>query len=918
MTEQRFETAVNAFRSGRMDEAELVCRALLAGFANAGPGVGQSQLAAQALNLLAVVLCQRGAFSEAISLLQPAIELRPDDIQALRTLGQALYIVGQFQAAVETYARACSLLPQDAGLVSKLGEALLQTGALELAEAAFRRAIALRPEVAGSHAALGVVLAEAGRLDEAEAVYRVALMLQPGASELHVGVGAVLVKQERTEEALIAYQAAAALAPQHAAAWLAEAHRTIGASLRRRGRMAEAIEMVARALVHDAANPDLVFELAVSLAEAGRAEDAIAAFTRVLDLNPACADAALNRGLVQRSLGRRDQALASLDVAIAIKPEHADAWVKRGAVMREAGRLEEALASFDAALAIRSRSAEDWHSRAQVLQALGRAEEALASSGVALEIRPDFLEALLFRASVLLSLRRFDAAQAAFDEVLALEPSSAGAFSGAVYCATNRCDWTRAGEIGAALRREETLAARLHPFAAIGFCDDPALHRRSAESWSRMTFPAPAALAPALRRHGGDKIRIAYLSADFRAHPTSNLIAQVFELHDRTRFDVVGVSFGPDDTSPQRQRVVRAFDSFLDVRQASDHDTARLLRELDIDIAIDLMAHTKFARPGILALRAAPIQVNYLGYPGTTGAAFLDYIIADPVVLPLDQQPHYSEQIVQLPDCYQPNDTARPISARVPTRAEMGLPETGVVFSCFNNSWKITEPLFAIWMRLLAEVEGSVLWLLSDTPAAQASLWREAEARGIDAKRLVFAERLPLADHLARQSLADLFLDTLPYNGHTTASDALWAGLPVVTCQGRAFAGRVAASLLTAIGLPELIATSLEAYEALALALARDPARLAQIRRRLAQNRKTHPLFDTPRFCRHLEAAYRTMCEIHWQGEPPRSFHVPAVSAPPAAWSSRTRSSSRAIPSGSPMRPRRKAAELKGVPQRSA
>jgi protein O-GlcNAc transferase len=376
-------------------------------------------------------------------------------------------------------------------------------------------------------------------------------------------------------------------------------------------------------------------------------------------------------------------------------------------------------------------------------------------------------------------------------------------------------------------------------------------------------------------------VRIAYLSADFHRHATAYLMAELFERHDRSRFEIIGVSFGVDDKSEMRKRLVAAFDQFYDVRRKSDEEVAKLLHDRQVDIAIDLKGYTTDSRPGFLAYRPTPIQASYLGFPGTMGAEFIDYIIADETVVPFEHQPFYAEKIVHLPDCYQVNDTKRKIAERMPTRQEVELPEEGCVFCCFNNNWKITPEVFGVWMRLLHAVEGSVLWLLGDNESAERNLRKEAQARGIDPARLVFAGRLPLEDHLARHRLADLFLDTLPYNAHTTASDALWVGLPVVTRLGESFAGRVAASLLNAIGLPELVTHSIEDYEALALRLAKDPSLLEGYRNRLATNRLTHPLFDTDRFRRHIEAAYLQMWEIWQRGEQPRSFAVEALQTQP-------------------------------------
>jgi predicted O-linked N-acetylglucosamine transferase (SPINDLY family) len=354
------------------------------------------------------------------------------------------------------------------------------------------------------------------------------------------------------------------------------------------------------------------------------------------------------------------------------------------------------------------------------------------------------------------------------------------------------------------------------------------------------------------------------------------LLAPLIERHDRSRFEVTAVSFSPDDGSEIRARMVEAFDCFEDVSLKSDRDVALALEQLQLHIAVDLMGHTLGARPGILACRPVPINVNFLGYPGTMGAEFIDYILADRIALPFDQQPYYAERIVHLPDCFFVRDTATQAAPEAPSRLQAGLPERGVVFCCFNASYKFTAALFEIWMRLLASAEGSVLWLSQANDRAVTNLRDAARARGIGPERILFAPRVQsVEDHLARHKLADLFLDTLPYNAHSTANDALWAGVPAVTCVGRTFAGRVAGSMLHAIGLPELATSSLEEYEAVAKRLAAEPSRLQSLRRRLDENRRTSRLFDLDRYLRHIEGAYTMMWERWQHGDPPDSFSVP-------------------------------------------
>ena len=434
------------------------------------------------------------------------------------------------------------------------------------------------------------------------------------------------------------------------------------------------------------------------------------------------------------------------------------------------------------------------------------------------------------------------------------------------------CRWDRLGVHARDLVRQVKEGRGIvEPFTFLLVSGDPAEQRLCAE---RCAARIPQAATPPPKRAPDSRTRLAYLSGDFRNHAVAQLTAGLFELHDRSRFEVTGVSFGADDGSELRARIERGFDRFIDARTRSDAEVAATLRDLGIDIAVDMSGYMNLARPGILALRPAPIQVNFLGYPGTLGAAFMDYIVADRFLVPEQDAECYSERPVYLPDTYFVNDSKRPIAEDTPSRAELALPQDAFVFCCFNLTAKITPEVFSIWMRLLAQIPGSVLWLLEDNAGARRNLEREAQARGVDAARLVFAPRMRTDRHLARQRRADLFLDTLPYNAHTTASDALWAGLPVLTCPGRTFAGRVAGSLLRAVGLPELIARDLAHYEALALELARDAARLAELRAKLERNRATAPLFDTDRFRRHIEAAYATMREIALRGESPRSFAV--------------------------------------------
>jgi predicted O-linked N-acetylglucosamine transferase (SPINDLY family) len=567
------------------------------------------------------------------------------------------------------------------------------------------------------------------------------------------------------------------------------------------------------------------------------------------------------------------------------QPRNYDALYLIGFLYGQQRQFDEAQYFIGEAIKANPFSADAFFLRGFTLQQLDRPQEALACFGEALKLNPHHSGALLDRASCLFRLRRYEEAALDYERLLARDPDSPYARGNLLFSRLHSCDWRDFEAQRSEIRARLAAGARvIAPFDAKALSFTPEEELRAARIWVADQCPAKPFLWRG-ERYGHERIRLAYVSADFHAHAAATLLAGLFEHHDRSRFETIGVSFGPDDGSSMRARLRGAFDRFIEVRAKSDDEIAALMREMEVDIAVDLMGFTEGCRPGIFAARPAPLQVNYLGYPGTMGADHMDYLIADEIVAPQDQRACYAEKIVSLPDTFMPADSRRQLGTRLFTRDEEGLPEKGYVFCCFNASYKITPPIFAIWMRLLSTAEASVLWLGQQSAAARRNLLREAEARGIGRERLVFAGRRDLAaDHLARHALADLFLDTLPYNAHATASDALWAGVPVLTCIGEGFAGRVAASLLHAIGLPELIAESLEAYEQAALNLAQDANALAAVRAKLQRNRDTHPLFDTARYTRNLESAYIRMWERHMRGEPPQSFAVKQNAAEAATW----------------------------------
>lgn len=609
-----------------------------------------------------------------------------------------------------------------------------------------------------------------------------------------------------------------------------------------------------------------------------RYDTALAKYRQALKLIPGHPGILNNCAVVLEKLNRLEEAYVAYEQVRRAMPNHPGVLNNCGVVLHKLGRLTEALDQFDRALAQKADYAEALNNRGNVLLKLLRPREALDSYDRALVLRPDHPETLHNRATPLQQLKRYKEAAASLSRAIDLAPGLTAARERLFYNRLNYCDWTDYDTASAAVAADMAAGQKsCDPFFFLGVGQSLAAQRQCAETFAAAEYPVVAVAPPRNRRRKDDRIHIAYVSADFRQHAVAHLTASLFEDHDRHRFEVTGISLGPDDGSEMRQRLQQAFDRFVDVRGRSDRDVAELMRRLKIDVAINLNGYTEGHRTQIFAHRPAPIQASYLGYSGTMGARFIDYIVADGQVIPSDLAAGYAEHVVRLPDCFMPSDRSRPVPGQKPSRDAVGLPETGFVFCAFNSGYKMRPDVFGTWMKLLRQVDGSVLWLRDESPDSTANLRATAERHGVAPGRLVFAPRVSMELHLARHGQADLFLDSFPYGAHTTANDALWAGLPMITLVGETFVSRVGGSLLHALGLPELVTTSIEDYEALALKLATTPAFLADIRERLARQRRTAPLFDTSRTVRHLEQAYRVMHERHHRGEPPASFNVEAV-----------------------------------------
>jgi protein O-GlcNAc transferase len=646
----------------------------------------------------------------------------------------------------------------------------------------------------------------------------------------------------------------------------------LGMHYAQQGNLRAAIDLFRRAVKSRPDVTDVQYNLAVALGMMGSHQEAALFYERILQADPQHAAARNNYAATLLHLGLAEDAVHQYDRLIAGHPGAADAYNNRGMALQRARRPEQALGDFDKAIALNSKFPEAYVNRGNVLSALRRPDDALASYNKAIALRPDLAEAYSNIGNIEFQRGCYANAIGAFDRALTFNQNDSEARGMRLYAKLYLCDWGNFDEERARVLSDIGSGFLVYPFICLALTESPDEQLRCARSFCNTRYPRPQQPLWDGVTYAHDRIRVAYLSADFREHATANLLVGILEHHDRSRFEVTGLSFGPDDGSAVGLRIKNACERFIDVREKSDRQIAELVRQLEIDVVVDAMGYTQGARTEIFARRPAPIQASYLGYLGTMGAEFIDYVIADAIVAPFDRQRFFDERLVHLPGCFLAVDDRLEAGPGTPGRSDLGLPATGFVFCSFNNSYKFTKASFESWMRLLHKVDGSVLWLLESNSDMTANLRREAGRRGIDGARLIFAPRLPLSRHLARQRAADLFLDTTPYNAGATAALALWSGVPLVTMMGETIVARMAAGMLQAVGMPELITTSWPDYEATALKIAAEPELCASLKAKLRGARDASVLFDTARFTRQIEAAYIKMSQLQRQGEPPRNF----------------------------------------------
>lgn len=795
------------------------------------------------------------------------------DVRVKQILATQHMKAERFAEARAAYLQIAAIDPKNAEALHQLGLIEHRLGRASEGAAFIAQALAIEPQNIEAQSDLAAILIALRRYEEAAQACNAALALDPNFAPIYSHLGDILLRQGCHETAEQAYAQAIALQANCAAAHAGRAE-----ALAVLGRLDEASAACEIALQYEPSLPQAHGARGFILYKGGQSSEAVTALKHALELNPDIALTHVRLGNIYHANGQFEEALAAYQCAIEAEPEAAEFYCNKALALQELGRLDDAFDAFSQALTRKPRFPDALSRFGILLNRMGQSNEAIQILRKAVELAPGHSGAHLNLAAVLKERDRLAEAADVYRTLLSFENGAkpAALFD---YCHLRRqlCDWDGLAEAEhKAIENLKASGMGTPPFAALTMGCTPQDHLALARNWaSGFKTPGQAIHPPKMARApGAQHIRLGYMSGDFYDHATASLAAELFEQHDRDRFELFAYCFSQDDGSAMRRRLIDSFDYFVPLKDRGHKEAATQIASDAIDILIDLKGYTRGARPIILAHRPAPVQVNYLGYPSTMGATFIDYIVADAFIAPMEHQPFFDEKIVHLPDCYQPNDRQRRTAATPRKRKDYGLPEHGFVFCAFNGVYKITPEFFSIWMRLLSQTADSVLWLLDDNEIASSNLRREAAARGIAPERLVFAPKLPIAEHQARYAHADLFLDNLPVNAHTTASEALWAGVPVVTCVGDVMVGRVAGSLVRACGLPELATASLDDYEALALRLAADRPRLGSYRQQLETHRLSLPLFNTERYARNLEAAFAHMHDLHESGRSPEAFAV--------------------------------------------
>ena len=714
-----------------------------------------------------------------------------------------------------------------------------------------------------------IALYSAGQYQEAINQIKALNEVYPNTPLLFNLIGACYKSLGQLEGSAKMFETAVNIKPDYA-----EAHKNLGITLKDLGRLDAAVDSLNQAIAIDPNYVDAHYNLAITLKDLNQFDDAVKSYQKVLEVNPNFAQAYNNLGNLLKDLGQTDESIKNYQKAIEINPNFAHAYNNLGSALMSIGSLKESINIFEKSVSIDSSNILAHYNLGNALNVLGHVKAGIKSIKRAIEIDPKFAEGYKTLGNIYRKLKQREKALICYERAYEIKPDMDFIVGSLINIKMHLCIWAnfdkQLEDLVIGINKNQKV---IGSFNLLGLADDPSLQRKTTEIRMNSAHPKSHILSKINPYLNHSKIRIGYFSADFKIHPVSTLTAELYEVHDRDHFEVHAFSFGPDTNDEMNLRIKEGVDHFHNIEVMSHKDIALLARSLEIDIAVDLGGLTEAAKTDIFAMSAAPIQLSYIGFLGTMAADYYDYLIADPVMIPRESQKHYAEKIVYLPS-FQVNDSKDLPPEITLSREDVGLPETGFVFCCFNNTWKITPTVFDSWTRILNAVKGSVLLIYIDNKTAEKNLINEIKTRGIDSKRVIFADRYERPEYLARYRVADLFLDTHPYNAGTTASDALKMGLPLLTMQGKSFNSREAASILTSINLPELITNTPEEYEALAIELATNPDKLNAIKDKLKSNLSTAPLFDTKRFTKNIESAYTQMYERSQKGLEPAHIYV--------------------------------------------
>jgi len=776
-------------------------------------------------------------YKEAVYCYDHAINLNPMFFDAFNNKGFALGELNQFTDAITAIDKAIAIKSDSFQAWFNKGNIFLKLNQHTEALNCYNKSIALNPYFDKAVINKSNVLKNLKQYEEALDTCDIFIKLRPNIPEGWSNKASILSILNRFDDAMSCYEQAIALQPDFVAAWSNKGN---------------------------------------TLHELKQYDNAISCYDKALSFNPNFSEAWANKANTLNKLGQYILALESCETALKIDENFPEAWAIKADALNGIGKFNEALICYQKAISLDPNSAQAWSNMGNTLNKLKLSAEALRCFEKSIELNPNLAEAWSNKGNALSKIKNFEDSLNCFKKAYQLNPQIDFLLGDIINAKLRVCNWHSLHKnISECISAIENGKLTIDPFTAFGFIDNPELLKRCSQIYARKKFGNKSSNSlQTVKKVKNTKIKLGYFSADFHDHATSYLIAELFELHNREEFEIYGFSFGPISNSQIRNRLEKSFNKFYVVNDLTDSDVSELSRSIDIDIAIDLKGFTLDARTNIFSNRCAPIQVSYLGFPGTMGTHFMDYIIADNVICPEDYEKYYTEKIIYLPDSYQVNDSKRIISDHPFTKAELGLPDNSFVYCCFNNNYKILPEIFDVWMDILKNTTETVIWLFEDNPSATTNLKLEAIKRGVSDQRLIFAKSMPLDKHLSRHKFADLFLDTRPYNAHTTASDALWAGLPILTYPGNSFPSRVASSLLKSVGLDELIVCSLDEYRDKAIQFANNPSQLNIIKEKLANNKSSFPLFDTKRFTANLEKAYKSIYNDYLQGLAPNNVRV--------------------------------------------